>query len=103
MKTLLIAIALTGLTVTPAFAQSKAKPRPAKAVKAKGSKAKRCADRDDPRCARQVDFTKGDKVEGDRPTGDGDALTSLLNGRFGPLIRLRTDFNDMIFKSAESL
>lgn len=104
MKRLLIAIALTGMTLTPALAQNKTKaPAPAKTTKARTKAKAKCANRNDPKCAKVVDFEKGDRVKGDRPSGDGDQLTSLLDGKFGPLIRLRTNFNDMIYKSAESL
>lgn len=100
MKRLLIAIALAALTCGAALAQNQ--PEPAPASKAR-KPAKACADPANPRCARQVTFTRGDKLEGDRPGGDGDAVTGLLRGRFGPLIRLRTSFVAEIYKSAESI
>ena len=95
MKSLLFALALVALPLGPALSQPK-KPAPAK-------KTKPCADRNNPRCARQVDFTRGDKVTGDRPSGDGDTVTGRGESRFGSLIRVRTSFKDLILKSAESL
>ena len=107
MKRLLIAIALASLGATPALAQNKgptdspgAKPTKTKTVK---KPVKECADKTRPDCARVIDFGKGDRVDGDRPTGDGDAITAVTGSRFGSLIRVRTSFVDQILKSAEGI
>lgn len=108
MKRLLLAIALASLAVTPTLAQNKGPTDTRRAKKpAKTRTVKKavveCADKTRPDCAKVIDFGKGDRVDGGRPTGDGDAITAVTGGRFGSLIRVRTSFVNQILKSAEGI
>lgn len=96
MKTIIIALALAApltfasvSTAAPAKSTTPGKASVCARAKARG---KAC----------NLTFRVHD-VKGDRATGDGSSIRARLQTRFGTLIRVRTHFNDRIFKNAEGV